>query len=145
MLSKIFAFYIIIRRFIYPLILFKQMKTEIKTHINKINTRIPNIKSKIQTGKRCLFSEEDIKNINDDIKHGAKHAQIMRAYNMTPGRLNYYIKKGKIPKTPMKINNEIIKGINELRAKKIPYEKIARDLNMSISYLFKLKKAKRII
>ena len=120
------------------------MKTEIKTYINKINTRIPKIKPKVQTGKRCLFSEEDLKNIKEDIKNGAKHAQIMRAYNMTPGRLNHYIKKGKLPKTPMKINKDIIQGINESRAKKIPYEKIARNLNISVSYLFKLKKAKKI-
>jgi len=121
------------------------MNTEIKTHINRINTKIPKIKLKIQTGKRCLFSEEEIKSINEDIKHGANHAQIMRAYNMTPGRLNHYVKKGKIPKTPKKINNEIIKTINESRLKKIPYEKIARNLNISISYIFKLKKSKKIL
>ena len=113
----------------------------------KINTKIPKdykINTKINIGRRALYSEEDIAQMNDDISHGASRAQISRAYNISQSLLNYYMKTKRILPTKRKFNKESLLKIKELRSKNISYEKIARQLNISVSYLFKLKKGGRL-
>ena len=101
--------------------------------INKIKTKLP-------TGRRNLFTSEELSQMNEEIKAGATHAQIVRAYNMSKGTLLNLVRKKKLAETSFKFNDNSLKEIKELRAQKVSYEQIARKLNMSVSYLFKLKK-----
>lgn len=82
--------------------------------------------------------------MNEAIKSGATHAQILRAYNMSRGTLLNLLKKKRIMETNFKFNDKSLEEIRKLRAQKVSYEQIARKLNMSVSYLFKLKKKGRL-
>lgn len=95
--------------------------------------------------RRTIFTEEEINKINDDISKGATHAQIIRAYGITPGILNYLKKKGKILPTNFKVNDGLIERANKMRIEKCSYERIARELGISLAYVFALKRKGKII
>jgi DNA invertase Pin-like site-specific DNA recombinase len=98
------------------------------------------MEKKSKKGRSGILSFEDLQDIKAMLEEGAKYSEIMRAYEISYHTLKYYSDKGIIPRTNFKVDNNIISKINEMRKNKISYERIANEVGLSLSYIFKLKK-----
>lgn len=91
-------------------------------------------------GRFAIFSDEDLKKINQRIAKGETYASIAKDYGVHINNFYYWQEKGKLDKKERKTSNSNLALAKNMKRKGATYKQIAKELDINLSTVFRLKK-----